>query len=40
MLQDNAKSCAILKGSPSETKGVSDKFLNNNGFIMLLFYIK
>jgi len=36
---NNAKSCAILKGSPNETRDVIGKYTNNNGFICIRLYI-
>ena len=39
ILQTNAKPCAILKGSPSENRGVIGKYINNNGFIKNLINI-
>ena len=39
MLQDNARSCAILNGSPNETRGVNKKYMNNNGFVKILIKI-
>jgi len=35
MLQNNTSSCAILKGSPSETRGVNKKYMNNKGFVCI-----
>ena len=40
ILQNNASSCAMLEGSPSETRGVIDKYMNNNGFICMIVHIK
>ena len=37
---DNPKSCAILKGSPSESRCVIGKYENNNGFICMIVHIK
>jgi len=34
-MQEKAKSCAIPKGSPSESRGVIDKYINNNGFVCI-----
>ena len=40
ILQNNASFCAILKGSPSETRGVNNKYMNNNGFIIFRIIFK
>ena len=37
---NNAKSCAILKDSPSESRGVNNKYMNNNGFIIFRIIFK
>ena len=36
---DNPKSCAILAGSPNETRGVNNKYVNNNGFVCVKLWL-
>ena len=39
-MQEKAKSCAIPKGSPNQTRGVIGKHIDNNGFVIIELALK